>query len=397
MTTPFLTLVLTWTVLALIQMFAALPWLATLDPVLFWSRVRRPASWGWFFLLALVAGLALTLFLGSNPEPHTLSFWGRIYAIGLHLQLAADLFVLIFVVLLSLWPQGGAVSLAAFREGIRQPMFWLLAGAAFILMWLSTVLPYFTFGEDLKVVKELCYDVVMLAAGLFGIIAASMSISEEIEGKTAITLMSKPVSRRQFLIGKYVGIFLASMVMTALLGVNLVGVLIFKPYFDNEQVAQPQWIEEVVQDLSPTGETTGFIRGAVTWVADAASAAPGLMIGAGQAMVLLAVAVALATRLPVVANIPVCLFIFYGLGHLAPIMSAVSQGGNPLVKFTADVFSTILPGLEYFDMGPVIVRDTPLPLGEFALYTLNVSLYAVVYTSIALFFGLILFEDRDLA
>ena len=36
-----------------------------------------------------------------------------------------------------------------------------------------------------------------IAAVLFGVLASSMSISEEIEGRTAITLMSKPVSRRQ--------------------------------------------------------------------------------------------------------------------------------------------------------------------------------------------------------
>jgi ABC-type transport system involved in multi-copper enzyme maturation permease subunit len=396
MTTTFLTLFAACCVLALIQMLAALPWLATLDSSFLRSRWRNPANWGWFLLTALGAGLVFALILESNNEPRSLAFWGRIYAITLHLQLAADFFVLIFAVLLRLWPQGGAVSLAAFREGIRQPMFWLLAGAAFGLMWISTVLPYFTFGEDVKMVKELCYDLVMLAAGTFGVIAASMSISEEIEGRTAITLMSKPVSRRQFLLGKYVGIFLASMVMTGLLGCNLVGVLIFKPWYDNEPVPEPQWVQEVAQDLAPVGEMASFLRGAVSWVSDVSDAAPGLVIGACQVMVLLGVSVALATRLPMVVNVPICLLIFF-LGHLAPIMTAVSREGNPLVKFTADVFGTVLPGLEYFDMGPAIVRDNPLPLGEFALYTLNVSLYAVVYTVIALLFGLILFEDRDLA
>ena len=70
-------------------------------------------------------------------------------------------------------------------------------------------------------VKELGYDMTMLAAVLFGVLAASMSISEEIEGRTAITLMSKPVSRRQFLLGKFVGILLAALVMTVLLGLVL--------------------------------------------------------------------------------------------------------------------------------------------------------------------------------
>ena len=63
----------------------------------------------------------------------------------------------------------------------------------------------------------------------------------------------------------------------------------------------------------------------------------------------------------------------------------------------AQVFDTILPGLEHFSLGAVIVRDAPLPAGQFALYTSEVSLYALLYTAIALLFGLILFEDRDLA
>jgi hypothetical protein len=50
-----------------------------------------------------------------------------------------------------------------------------------------------------------------------------------------------------------------------------------------------------------------------------------------------------------------------------------------------------------FDMGPAVVRYAPLPPDEFALYTANVAVYAVIYTAIALLFGLILFEDRDLA
>ena len=127
----------------------------------------------------------------------------------LHLQLAADSFVFVFMLLLAIWPKGGAVALAAFREGIRQPMFWLLLGLALLLLIVFPFIPYFTFGEDLVMLKEMGYDTIMLAAPIFGVIAASNSISEEIEGRTAITLMSKPVSRRQFLLGKYVGIFLS--------------------------------------------------------------------------------------------------------------------------------------------------------------------------------------------
>jgi hypothetical protein len=85
------------------------------------------------------------------------------------------------------------------------------------------------------------------------------------------------------------------------------------------------------------------------------------------------------------------------LGHLNAILLAVAQTRYELVKFTARLFDMVLPGLEYFDMGNAVIRDTPLPLEDFAVYVGMVTGYSVLYTTIALLFGLILFEDRDLA
>ena len=68
-----------------------------------------------------------------------------------------------------------------------------------------------------------------------------------------------------------------------------------------------------------------------------------------------------------------------------------------LVGFITNLLETVTPALEYFDMGPAIIRDTPISIWAFAQYVGSVSLYALVYTTIALLLGLILFEDRDLA
>src|SRR5262249_15376187 len=203
-------------------------------------------------------GLGLAVYLNLNLDPAGLVFCGRIYASLLHLQLAADFFVLVFAAGLFAWPKGSAVALAAFREGVRQPLFWLLFGIGFALMALSPVLPYFTFGEDFKMVKELGYDFTMLFSLVFGVVAASSSISEEIEGRTAITLISKPVSRRQFLLGKFFGILLAALVMTLLLGWSLVWVLRFKQWWDPplpgvEVPADPAWVASAASSWAPAG------------------------------------------------------------------------------------------------------------------------------------------------
>ena len=50
---------------------------------------------------------------------------------------------------------------------VRQPMFWLLTIFGTIAMFLSIFIPYFTFGEDLKMVKEITYALTMIFPAIF--------------------------------------------------------------------------------------------------------------------------------------------------------------------------------------------------------------------------------------
>jgi phage shock protein PspC (stress-responsive transcriptional regulator) len=57
----------------------------------------------------------------------------------------------------------------------------------------------------------------------------------------------------------------------------------------------------------------------------------------------------------------------------------------------------MFPSLDAFDMGPAIVRDTPLSTWSFAGFVITVLLYALLWAAIGILSGLVLFEDRDLA
>ena len=377
-----------------VQGLAALPWLSVLT-----GRPARKhvATLG----IVTAVGLGFALFLNMNNDAQVLARWGRIYMAVLHLQLGADAFVLVFRTLLTVWSKGGAVALASFQEGVRQPMFWLLTGLGCLMMLISVFIPYFTFGEDLKMVKELCYAFTMLAPAVFGVIAACMSVTEEIEGRTAVTLLSKPILRRDFLLGKFAGITLASLFMTLLMGWFLVWMVLYKMWYDanlptNQDLGDPAWVLEQAGRWFGTTSAAEFARGALLWVHDAGAALPGLVIGFGQVIVLIAVAVALGTRVPMVVNLTMCLLV-YLLGHLTPIMTEVTRDQNPLLSFVAQLFETVLPGLDLFDVGSSIIRELPLDPVGYSVYTLNVALYALTYTAIALLLGLILFEDRDVA
>jgi ABC-type transport system involved in multi-copper enzyme maturation permease subunit len=401
--------------LAFVQLLAALPWLTVLFftptevlTLYHWTRKTPPALRLRLYAVLLIPAMlvvaaVLLPFLagGAGRVPA-----GYVYGAVLQLQLTADFFIIFIWLMLLVWPKGGAVAQAAFREGIRQPMFWLLAFLAWLAIFISPFVPYFTFGEDLIVVKELGYDTIMLFSVVFGCLAASLFVSEEIEGRTALTLMSKPVSRRQFLLGKFVGILLACAALFGFLGLWFEGVLLFKAWFDRaDPVPPPAWLTDTLTRWQLPPATDQLLLGAGRWLAHTLETLPGLLLCFLQVMVLVAVSVTLATRLPMVVNLVAVLVLFL-VSHLTPVLVLIgnkAERDNPaspvarILSFISQLFDALFPGLEFFRVGPPLLGDTPPAAGPLMIYLASVLFYGVLYTLIVLILGLILFEDRDLA
>ena len=197
---------------------------------------------------------------------------GRYYGAAFHIQLVLDFAILA--------PRALARRLAERRGGGsgRVPRGPATADVladrpiGLLLIVASMVIPYFTLGDDYKLMKQVGFDAVMLFSGLFGLLTASISVNEEIEGRTAITVISKPVSRRQFFIGKYLGILLACWVMMLLLGWVLTWALHIKPRFDPlDDVVDPmpfevtRWLAPKFDAVVPTVEGTAWARGMGAW------------------------------------------------------------------------------------------------------------------------------------
>lgn len=396
--------------LFLVQILAAVPWAS----VLLMSPQQLEAAWrhpfgrrvlGTFVVLLAAALVVPSLLVMFVQDATALSIAGHVFAAGLQLSLLADGLILAFAIMLGVWPKGAAVALAAFREGVRQPLFWLIFVIGFLGLTIWPFLPYFTFGEDYVMVKELGYDTIMICAVAFGALAASLSISEEIEGRTAVTLMSKPVSRRQFLLGKFAGILLAAVLMIGLLGTWFEAVLLYKRWFEQlDPEAPAAWITATMDRIKLPGQAGDLLRGVLLWTNHTLETLPGLILNLSEVMVLVALAVSLATRLPMIVNLSTVLVIYF-LGHLAPVLVAIghrAQEHSPgavsqMLTFVAQLFDTILPGLDYFRVGPALVGDVTLATPDFFAYVGRVSVYGLLYTAILLILGLILFEDRDLA
>jgi ABC-type transport system involved in multi-copper enzyme maturation permease subunit len=270
------------------------------------------------------------------------------------------------------------IALATAKEAIRQPAFFVMAAFAGGLLLVTIWVSYFTFGEDIKMYKDTGLTTISFFCMLLALLTASSTVADEIEGKTAITLLSKPINRRQFIMGKFLGIELGVLTLYVLLGILFSAGVFYKYEYDLREAAggiaerAKQW-EQVRQIL------------------------PGLVLGFFEVTVLTSISVAISTRLPMLANLVVCILIFF-LGHLSPVLveaaNAPDSQINELVGFMARLFAWALPSLEFFNAGPSISTGAVIP---WAGYVLPAFGYCVLYSGAALLFAFLLFEDRDLA
>lgn len=107
-----------------------------------------------------------------------------------------------------------AIARNAFVEGIRQPVFLLVILLSGLLQFFTTWNTGFAMGYDetgeVSGDNKLLLDVGMASIFLCGMILAAFVatsvISREIENKTVLTVVSKPVARTVLILGKYLGI-----------------------------------------------------------------------------------------------------------------------------------------------------------------------------------------------
>ncbi len=112
----------------------------------------------------------------------------------------------------------------AFFESIRQPIVLVLALAATLLLLLASPLSAFTMENDQRMLIDIGLATVFMIGMLLAIFVASNVLGQEIRNKTTLTIVSKPIGRPQFVIGKYLGS--AAAIVLCTLYVALVFVLV---------------------------------------------------------------------------------------------------------------------------------------------------------------------------
>ncbi|GAB4548634.1 MAG: hypothetical protein Tsb0013_09380 [Phycisphaerales bacterium] len=113
-----------------------------------------------------------------------------------------------------------AIARNTFTESVRQPIFFALIVLSGILQFFNTMLSAYTMElttqtevvKDDKLLFDLGLATVLLCCTLLAAFTATSVLSREIENKTALTVISKPIGRPLFVLGKYLGVAAAILI-----------------------------------------------------------------------------------------------------------------------------------------------------------------------------------------
>jgi ABC-type transport system involved in multi-copper enzyme maturation permease subunit len=296
----------------------------------------------------------------------------QVWTIVITAVATAALFLL-YILQRTAMPRTSAVALSTLKSEVAQPLFTIMMSLGITALFLFLFVPYNTFGEDIKMLKDSGMTLIMVLCIIQAIWASSTSVSDEIEGRTALTVLSKPIGRRAFIIGKFLGIAWTVGVMFVVMGCWFLVWVSYKPIYDAKETAAelPIW-------QSCHYEMIGIV--------------PGLVLAFMETLVLAALSVAISTRLPMLANFILC-FTVYVLGHLTPLLVQSSAGQFEAVEFVANLLATVLPILDHFNIQAAVAAGVGVP-PDYLGWSL---VYCLIYGMIALLLALLLFEDRDLA
>lgn len=257
---------------------------------------------------------------------------------------------------------------AAFRESVRDRVPYSMVVFALLLIAASYLIAQLTAGQDLKIIKDLGLAALSLFGMLIAVFIGIGLVSKEVERKSVFGVITKPVTRTEFLLGKYLGLVSTLVVNISVMTVALYAMLL---YMDMTTPLQFQ----------------------ASW--DTPAMDPRLLI----AVVLIIAEVMLVTAIAIFFSSfssPLLAALFtLGLwvsGHFNSDLRQLELVIDaPVLAWLTRGLYYVIPNLAPFDVKAEVVHGQPISLDTVG-YTL---LYAVTYIALLLAGALAVFRRRD--
>jgi len=251
----------------------------------------------------------------------------------------------------------GTLALNVVKDTARRKLFYVVFLFGLAVMALSTLLPTFELGMRSQFLKDISLSLTSLFGVVLAVVLSVNQVPGEIESRTIYNILSKPVSRSQYLLGKYLGVLADLAIILLIMGLEIL----------------------------------------VLVAARAHTASPVIFQGVFTIFLECAIIAAFCLFLSTFATAPVNVFatiLFYLLCHVKTdfLHRTLVEGTNGFTKVLAWPAYYLLPNLENYN----ISQQVGYSKGVSAGYLLRVSGYAILFVVLFLFLGYLVFRRKDI-
>lgn len=249
-----------------------------------------------------------------------------------------------------------ALALSTFRETVRDRIFYLVAVFGFVMLASTAVLSPLNIGAQGKIMS----DVGLAAMVVFGLVVSvfvgSAMVRKEMDKGTIVTILAKPVGRREYIFGKFLGLNLTLVSMLSVMGLVFLLMLF----------------------LAPGTFSFRFLNA--------------FYLGYLELMLLNAVVIFFSTCVSPILAAVFTLGVF-AVGHLSQSIRDFGQmKGTPFQHTLSEIVYYLTPNLEVFNVRGAVVHGDPVA----AQHLLMATIYGLAWTALLLLLAGAIFSRREL-
>lgn len=260
------------------------------------------------------------------------------------------------------------IAVNVFRESVRDRVPYNLVLFAILLMGASYLLGQLTAGQDVKIIKDLGLAAISVFGLFIAIFIGIGLVSKEVERRSIYALLAKPISRPQFIAGKYAGLTLTLVVNVAVMTIALYAVLGYMSWAAADPV-RASWSTPATDPALLKATFLIFI----------------------ELMIVTAVALFFSTFSSPLLSAALT-FGLYVVGHFNADLKHFERvvDATPAVWLARGLYH-LLPDLSAFDVKLQVVHGLPVPAG----YLATTAGYGAVYIAALLLAATVIFSRRD--
>ena len=262
----------------------------------------------------------------------------------------------------------GHVAVNVFKESVRDKVLYNLVAFATLLIGVSYLLGQLTAGQDVKIIKDLGLAAIATFGLLIAVFIGIGLVWKEVERRSIYSLLSKPIRRHEFILGKYSGLAITLFVNVAVMTVAFYAVLAY---------VNTQFPESV----------------RAAWPAPATD--PGMLRAIALIFLELLLVTAIALFFSTFSSPFLSAALTFGLwviGHFnADLRNFEAVVESRPAAYLARGLYYVLPNFAAFDIKTQVVYALPVPWS----YVVATAAYALVYIALLLAAAVVIFSRRD--